>query len=592
MAKQIKLAEGGTLDAGSPEGLELLRHSTSHLMAQALTEMFPGIEITIGPATADGFYYDVDYERSLTPEDLEALEARMKEIVKRNDPVARKEMPREEAIELFKGLGQKYKVEIIEGIPEGETISAYSQGEFIDLCTGPHVASTGELGSFKLLRLAGAYWRGDEKNKMLQRIYGTAFPSDKELRVYLKQMEEAKKRDHRKLGKELDLFSIQDLGGGGLVFWHPKGGRIREVIEDYLKEIHRKRGYEFLNTPHVADLDLWKTSGHCDFYADRMYPPMEIENRLFQLKPMNCPFHILIYQNGLRSYRELPLRWAEFGTVYRHEQSGELHGLMRVRGFTQDDAHIFCRPDQLESEIAGVLDLMMEVLQTFGFNDFDIALSTRPDDAIGDPEIWEKATAALKAAIESRGLEYTVKEGDGAFYGPKIDIDIRDAIGRTWQCSTTQLDFNLPERFAMEFVGDDNAKHRPIMIHRALMGSMERFFGILIEHYAGAFPTWLAPEQVRVISITDEQADYARKVLQTLQDSGIRATADLRNEKLGLKIREAQTQKIPYALVIGDREMEEGKVAPRKYGEKQGLPALPVSEFVSQICEEIESRRA
>lgn len=588
--KELKLAEGGTLDPRSREGLELLRHSTSHLMAQAANELFPGIQITIGPATEQGFYYDFDYHRQLTQEDLERLEERMAEIVERNDTVTRHELSREEAIRKFTELGQDYKVEIIREIPEGEVISAYSQGEFIDLCTGPHVASTGEIRAFKLLNIAGAYWRGDASNKQLQRVYGTAFPSEKELRQYLHQLEEAKKRDHRKLGKELDLFSIQELGGGGVVFWHPKGARIREIMENYLREMLRQRGYEFVYTPHVADLSLWNTSGHTDFYADRMYPTMELENRQFQLKPMNCPGHILIYKNDIHSYRELPLRWAEFGTVYRFEQSGELHGLMRVRGFTQDDAHIFCRTDQIEQEIQGVLELTFEVLKTFGFEEFIVSLSTRPEDAIGDPEIWATAEEALKRALDARNVEYVVKEGEGAFYGPKIDIDIKDAIGRTWQCSTAQLDFNLPERFDLTYVGEDNQKHRTIMIHRALFGSIERFFGVLVEHYAGAFPAWLAPAQTRVLTITENHTEYGESVLQALRDSGIRAEADFRNEKLGYKIREAQLSKIPYALVIGDREVEEKLVTPRARGGKN-LPAVPVEEFIGRLRDEIDSRR-
>ncbi len=586
----IQLAEGGTLDPATAQGLELLRHSTSHLMAQAMSELYPGIQFTIGPAVDDGFFYDVDYERNLTPEDLEKIEHKMREIKGRKEKIERKEFSREQAAKVFADLGQKYKVEIINELPEGVAISAYTQGKFIDLCTGPHVAGTGELRAFKLLRLTGAYWKGDSRNKMLQRVYGTAWPSQKELEAYLHRIEEAKKRDHRKLGQELDLFSIQDLGGGGLIFWHPKGALIREVIEDYLRKMHRKHGYDYVYSPHVADLELWKTSGHCDFYADRMYPPMEIEGRKFQLKPMNCPFHILMYQHGVRSYRDLPLRWAEFGTVYRREQSGELHGLMRVRGFTQDDAHIFCRPDQIEQEILGVLKLTLDVLETFGFKEFIVSLSTRPPGAVGPKEIWDTATGALERALQARGLAYTVKEGEGAFYGPKIDIDIKDALGRTWQCSTTQLDFNLPERFGLEFVGDDNKRHRTIMIHRALMGSMERFFGVLVEHYAGAFPAWLAPVQARVATITQAQDEYARGVLQRLLDSGIRADCDLRNEKLGHKIREAQLEKVPYVLVVGDKERAEGKVAPRRRG-GENLPPESAEAFLARLQDEISNRR-
>lgn len=595
MAKQdpakAVLTDGREIDYTTPAGLEVLRHSTSHLLAQAASELFPGIQITIGPAIDTGFYYDFDYDRQFTPEDLEKMEARMREIVKRNDPIRRHEMPREEAIRKFTDLKQHYKVEIIRGIPEGEVISAYTQGEFIDLCTGPHVRSTGELREFKLMKLAGAYWRGDEKNKMLQRVYGTAFPARKELDEYLKRLEEAEKRDHRKLGKELDLFSIQpEFSGAGLILWHPNGAMIRKLLEDYLKDLCQKQGYDFVYSPHVGNLNLWNTSGHTNFYSENMFRPIEVEEEMYQLKPMNCPFHVLIYKSQLRSYRDLPLRFAELGTVYRYERSGVLHGLMRVRGFTQDDAHIFCREDQIEQEVNAILDLMTEVLGTFGFTDFEVNLSTRPEKYVGELEVWNKAEVALEKVLKDRGLNYVVDEGGGAFYGPKIDIKIRDSIGRLWQCSTVQVDFNLPQRFELGYTDSSGSKVRPIMIHRAIYGSVERFFGILVEHYAGAFPLWLSPVQAVIATITNAQDGYAETVLKRLKEAGIRAEADLRNEKLNYKVREAQVRKVPYVLVIGDREMAEGKVAPRGRGKTQ-LQPQSVDEFIAFCRSEMAARR-
>ncbi|MBF0383749.1 MAG: threonine--tRNA ligase, partial [Magnetococcales bacterium] len=501
----------------SPEALEIIRHSTSHLMAQAVKSLFPTAQVTIGPAVENGFYYDFDYERSFTMEDLAAIEKKMDELIKENFPIQRKVMERDAAITFFKDLGEEYKAEIIAEIPAGENISLYSQGDFIDLCRGPHLPSTGHIKSFKLLRVAGAYWRGDSDNKMLQRIYGTAFADKKALKAYLHMMAEAEKRDHRKIGKDLDLFSIQDDAGGGLVFWHPMGARMRQTIENYWKESHIDAGYEFLYTPHIANIDLWKTSGHLDFYGESMFQPLKVDEQEYQIRPMNCPFHILIYKNQLHSHRDFPMRWAELGTVYRYEMSGALHGLFRVRGFTQDDAHVFCREDQIESEIRNILDLTLNTLETFGFSEFEIFLSTKPKKSVGSDAIWEKATNALASAIKHRDLDYVEDIGGGAFYGPKIDVKITDTIGRKWQCSTIQLDFNLPERFDITYVGEDGGKHQPIMIHRALLGSLERFFGILIEHYAGRFPTWLAPVQAVVLTITEAHSDWAIEVRDSLR---------------------------------------------------------------------------
>ncbi|MBF0260241.1 MAG: threonine--tRNA ligase [Magnetococcales bacterium] len=573
----------------SPEGLEILRHSTSHLMAQAVKELFPGAQVTIGPAVADGFYYDFDYERPFTPEDLTAIEARMEEIVKRDLPVKRQLMGRQEAIDWFLSQGERYKAEIIAEIPEDQAISLYRQGEFMDLCRGPHVPATGRLKVFKLTRLAGAYWRGDSKNKMLQRIYGTAFADKKALADHLTLLEEAAKRDHRRIGKELDLFSIQDDAGGGLVLWHPMGARVRQTIEDQWKEAHRAAGYEFLFTPHMANLDLWRTSGHLDFYHDSMFNPMTVDEQKYQIRPMNCPFHILVFRSQIRSHRDLPMRWAELGTVYRYEMSGVLHGLFRVRGFTQDDAHIFCRESQIEDEISAILDLTLQTLRTFGFEKFEINLSTRPEKAVGSDAIWEKATAALRGAILHHGLDYCEDVGGGAFYGPKIDVKITDAIGRKWQCSTIQLDFNLPERFDIGYIGEDGARHRPIMIHRALMGSLERFFGILIEHYAGHFPVWLAPVQAMVLTITEAYNDWAVEVEQKLRAAGLRVQTDLRNQKIGYKIREHAMQKIPWLLIVGERERAEGAVSPRdRHGKELGL--IPLDEMIQRLLIENKQR--
>jgi threonyl-tRNA synthetase len=575
--------------ARDAEGLDVIRHSTAHLLAQAVKRLFPSAQVTIGPVIEDGFYYDFAFERAFTPEDLEKIEAEMEKIVAEDLKVERAVMPRDEAVSFFRAMGEEYKAQIIADIPSDQPISLYKQGDFIDLCRGPHVPGTGKLQAFKLMKVAGAYWRGDSRNEMLQRIYGTAWADKKTLKEYLHRLEEAERRDHRRIGRDMDLFSIQEEAGGGLVFWHPKGARIRRAIEDYWRDRHAKAGYELLFTPHIALEHLWETSGHTGFYRESMYEPMVEDEQLYQLKPMNCPFHVLIFKDRLRSYRELPFRWAELGTVYRHEMSGALHGLMRVRGFTQDDAHIFCREEQIESEIMAILDLTLSMLQDFGFHEYEINLSTRPEKSVGSDAIWEKATAALKAALEHKGLAYEVDEGGGAFYGPKIDIKIQDAIGRKWQCSTVQLDFNLPERFELEYVAEDGQKRRPIMIHRALLGSIERFFGVLIEHYEGKFPVWLAPVQVAVMNITDRQADYAQELVQTLISHGIRATADLRNEKIGFKIREHTLQRVPYLLVVGDREVENHTVAVRTRGGKD-LGTMALDAFVDKVNADVALR--
>jgi threonyl-tRNA synthetase len=545
------------------EGREIYRHSSTHIMAQAVKELFPAAQLTIGPALEDSFYYDFAYDRPFTPEDLENIEQRAREIAKRKLAVTRRDLTKQEALELFRARGEHYKVELIEGFPDREPISIYTQGEFVDLCRGPHVPSTGHVGALKLLTTAGAYWRGDERNPMLQRIYGTSFPTKAELDAHLAKLEEIKRRDHRKVGKELDLISIQDEIGPGLVLWHPKGAVIRLLIENFWREQHLRDGYELVYSPHVARLDLWKTSGHVDYYRDNMFAPMKLEGSEYQLKPMNCPYHIMIYKSHLRSYRELPIRYGELGTVYRYERTGVLHGLLRVRGFTQDDAHLFCRPDQIEAEVSRVLDFTFFILRTFGFMEFEVFLSTRPNESVGAEEHWTLATSALEAALKSRNISFHLDPGGGAFYGPKIDIKIKDALGRSWQCSTIQIDFNNPERFELSYIGEDGKSHQPIMIHRALMGSIERFFGILIEHYAGAFPTWLAPVQAVVMAITDNQREFVTEVTAQMKASGFRVESDIRNEKIGFKIREAEKAKIPFMFVVGDREVQSRSLSVR-----------------------------
>jgi len=586
------LAEDSTLEpvfSGDPEALDVLRHTASHLMAQAVKQLYPQAKVAIGPAIESGFYYDFDTSEPFSPEDLEKIEARMKELAKKAIPIERQVLPIQEAKKLFAEMGENYKVELLEDLEkEGESsVSIYRQGDFVDLCRGPHLPDTSRIPAFRLINVAGAFWKGDEAQPMLQRIYGTAFFSKKELTKHLQKLEEAKKRDHRKLGRQLDLFSIQEEIGPGLILWHPKGAMVRKLMEDFWREEHLRRGYDLLFTPHIAKRDLWKTSGHLDFYGENMYSPMEIDEVSYQIKPMNCPFHIAIYNSRKRSYRELPLRWCELGTVYRYERTGTLHGLMRVRGFTQDDAHIFCRPDQLDQEINEILDMTLYMLRVFGFDRYDIYLSTRPEKYVGSDEHWELSTNALRNALEGQGLGYEIDPGEGVFYGPKIDIKIKDCLDRSWQCSTIQVDFNLPERFNVSYTGQDSQKHAPIMVHRALLGSLERFFGVLIEHYAGAFPLWLAPVQARVLTITDRQDQWARTIFQRLRAAGIRAELDVRNEKLGKKIREAQIEKIPYMLVLGDQEVADRTVSPRTREGKQ-MQAMPVESFVEMLLAEAE----
>jgi threonyl-tRNA synthetase len=571
------------------EELEIFRHSASHIMAHAVKDLFPDAKLAIGPATEEGFYYDIDRDTPFTPEDLEKIEKRMKEIIKKNNPFVCKDISKTEAIGLFRNIGEDYKVELLQEIPD-EAVSIYEEGGFVDLCRGPHLSNTGKVKAFKLLSIAGAYWRGDEKNKMLQRIYGTAFETKEELNEHLNFLEEVKKRDHRKLGKELDLFSVSDDIGAGLILWHPNGAIIRKIIEDFWRNEHLKADYKILYTPHIAKLNLWQKSGHMDFYRENMYSPMEIDEVSYELKPMNCPFHIDIYKSSLRSYRELPIRYAELGTVYRYERSGVLHGLLRVRGFTQDDAHIFCREDQIEDEILSTLDFTLFILRTFGFDSYDVYLSTQPDKYVGTPENWERATAALKNALEKKGLTYRIDSGEGVFYGPKIDIKIKDSLNRSWQCSTIQVDFNNPERFDITYRGSGSKEHRPIMIHRALMGSLERFFGILIENYAGAFPLWLSPVQVSVLTISERHDDYAKEVYRKLKECDIRAELNLENEKIGYKIRGATMRKIPYLVIIGDREVSEKRITVRKRN-GENIGPFTIKEFIDIIKDEINTRK-
>jgi threonyl-tRNA synthetase len=581
--------ELGAISMESQEGLEILRHSTSHVMACAVQELFPEAKVTIGPAIENGFYYDFDRPKAFTPDDLVLIEKRMKEIISRDESFERLVLPREEVLGLFREKGEEYKLELLEEIPD-ESVSLYTLAGFTDLCRGPHLSSSKRIRAFKLTGVAGAYWRGDERLPMLQRIYGTAFPNRKALKDYIKLVEEAKKRDHRRLGKDLDLFSISEEVGPGLVCWHPRGARIRTLIENFWREEHTRSGYELLYTPHIAKIQLWETSGHTGFYKENMFSTMDVDEQQYQVRPMNCPFHIQIFKGRLRSYRDLPKRWAELGTVYRYERSGVLHGLLRVRGFTQDDAHIFCRPDQLEEEIRRVIDFTLFILTTFGFDRFDVFLSTRPEKYVGTVQNWELATNALKTALEKTDLGYTVDPGEGVFYGPKIDIKIRDSLGRQWQCSTIQVDFNLPERFDLHYIGEDGARHPVIMIHRALMGSLERFFGCLIEHYNGAFPTWLAPEQVILLPITDRAHEYAQAIHRALSEKGLRVELDLRNEKLGLKIREAQLAKIPYMLILGDKEIEEATLSVRtRSGEN--IPKMTLEQFVERIQQDVEGKK-
>ncbi len=579
-----------------------IRHSAAHIMAQAVLEEFPDGKVSIGPPIEDGFYYDFDLPRPLTPDDLAKIEKRMRQIIAGRHPFIRKEVSADEAKNIF--ADQPYKIELIEGLESGgqdeygnaitekPVISTYTQDKFTDLCRGPHVENSGEINpsAIKLLNTAGAYWRGDEKRPMLQRIYGTAWETPKQLEEYLWRIEEAKKRDHRKLGQELDLFSSVDEIGAGLILWHPKGGMIRKIVENFWSEEHIKSGYDFVYTPHIGKAQLWETSGHLGFYKENMYSPVDIDGQQYYLKPMNCPFHLHIYKSSLRSYRDLPLRFAEEGTVYRYERSGVMHGLMRVRGFTQDDAHHFCRPDQMPEEIDFVLNFSLHILRSFGFSEIQAYLSTKPEKAVGELEKWEAATQALEASLKRAGVSYKIDEGGGAFYGPKIDLKVKDAIGREWQLSTIQFDFNMSERFDITYIGEDGQPHRPYMIHRALLGSLERFFGVLIEHYAGAFPVWLSPVQASIIPIADRHMEYAAEVEKKLKAAGLRVKLDDRSERMNAKIRDAQKQKIPYMLVIGDAEQSEGKVALRlRSGENPG--PMPVDEFIQIAQDAVKNKQ-
>ena len=577
------------INLNTKEGLEIYRHSTSHIMAMAVKQLFPEAKLAIGPAIANGFYYDFDLPRTLTPDDLDRISQKMDEIIALNIPFVQEEISQQEAIQLFTKKGETYKLELLNEIPD-KTVTIYRNSDFVDLCRGPHVPGTGSIKAFKLLDIAGAYWRGSEKNKMLQRIYGTAFANNKDLKRHLANIAEAKKRDHRKLGRELDLFSTHEMAGAGLIYWHPRGACIRNVIEDFWKQEHVKRGYDLLYTPHIAKINLWQKSGHWDFYREYMYAPMEVDTDQYIIKPMNCPAHILIYKTSSRSYRELPLRWAELGTVYRYEKSGVLHGLLRVRGFTQDDAHIFCAPEQLKDEIIKVLELVHFMMSTFGF-DYQVFLSTRPDNKyVGSIENWDKATWALKEALKAMKIDYTVDPGAGVFYGPKIDIKMVDALNRKWQGPTIQVDFNLPDRFDINYIGPDGKEHRAVMIHRAVLGSLERFMGVLIEHYGGNFPLWLAPVQVIILTITSQQEEYARQLKEKLAAAGLRTQINTTPEKINAKIRDAELAKIPYMAIVGNKETQQGTVSFRRHkiGD-QG--SCQINEFIEKLTNEVVKRK-
>ena len=580
-------AEVAIVTERDPEGVEILRHSTAHLLAHAVKELFPDAQVTIGPVIENGFYYDFSYKRPFTPEDLAAIEKRMLEIAKRDLPVHRREMPRDEAVAFFRNQGEKYKAEIIASIPEKETISLYGQGDWIDLCRGPHVPSTGKLKVFKLMRVAGAYWRGDSRNEMLQRIYGTAWGKKEDQDAYLRMLEEAEKRDHRRLGTQLDLFHMQEEAPG-LIFWHPKGWVLWQAVEQYMRRVYRENGYKEVRGPQILDRSLWEKTGHWENFKENMFTTSS-ENRDYAIKPMNCPGHILIYNKGVRSYRELPLRYGEFGSCHRNEPSGALHGLMRVRGFVQDDGHIFCTEGQILSECVAFTALLQKVYRDFGFTEVIYKMATRPAKRIGSDESWDRAEAALKEALKRSGVDFSISPGEGAFYGPKIEYSLKDGIGRVWQCGTMQVDFSMPGRLGAEYVAEDNTRRTPVMLHRAIVGSMERFIGILIEHYAGAFPLWLAPEQVMVMNITERQAAYAQDVKENLTKQGIRALADLRNEKISYKIREHSLQKLPYQLVVGDKEMQAGTVAVRtRSGEDLG--AMSLEAFIARLRNEASAQ--
>jgi threonyl-tRNA synthetase len=580
-------------DPNSQEALDALRHSTAHVLAQAVQELFPGTEITIGPAIENGFYYDFESEHRFAETDFKAIERKMLQIVEGNHPFSGKEVTYEESKAYWTARGEKYKLELLEGFKD-QKLTHYTHSTFTDLCRGGHTPSTKQIRHFKLLSVAGAYWRGDEKNAMLQRIYGTCWPTKQQLADHLKMLEEAKKRDHRKLGPALGLFSIEELAGPGLIFWHPKGGRMRLIMEDWLRAEALKRGYQMVYSPHIANKDLWNVSGHTGFYRQNMFGEIEVEKADYMLKPMNCPCHILIYKGSLRSYKQLPMRLAELGTVYRYERSGVLHGLMRVRGFTQDDAHIFCTPDQIESEIEGCLDFALKVFEVFGFTQYKMEVSTwdpeKPNDYVGEREEWERATKALIDVLERRGTPYKLCKGEAAFYGPKIDVKLIDAIGRPWQLSTVQFDFNLPKRFEMEYVGSDGQRHRPLMVHRALYGSIERFFGILVEHYAGNFPLWLAPVQVKILTLTEEQDAAAEETRKRLEAEGFRVEADLRRERIGHKIRETTLEKVPYMVIIGPNDVSSGTISVRLKDGRQ-FNGLKLDEFVAKIKAEADGKR-
>ena len=569
------------------EGLDIIRHSTSHLMAQAVKQLFPDAQVTIGPVIEDGFYYDFAYAPGFTPEDLTKIEKRMAELVKQDIPVVREEISREAGIEKFRAMGEDYKAEILEDIPKGETLSLYGQGDFIDLCRGPHVPSTGKLKAFKLMKLAGAYWRGNSDNEMLQRVYGTAWADKKALKQYIHRLEEAEKRDHRKIGKTLDLFHLQEEASG-MVFWHDNGWRIYREVENYIRDVLQNNGYQEVKTPQVVDRSLWEKSGHWDKFGDMIFSTHS-ENRDYAVKPMNCPCHVQIFNQGLKSYRDLPLRMAEFGSCHRNEPSGTLHGLMRLRGFTQDDAHIFCTEDQIQDEVSVFMDLLQDVYADFGFNEIIVRLSTRPENRVGSDEVWTKAEHALEQALNNKGLDWDLQPGEGAFYGPKIEFSLKDCLGRVWQCGTIQVDFSMPGRLDAKYIADDGSKQVPVMLHRAILGSLERFIGILIEEYAGAFPTWLSPRQVVVMGISEHQAEYAKKITKELQNKGFRADIDLRNEKIGYKIREHTLRRVPYLVVVGDREAQDNAVAVRtRKGEDLGVMTL--DEFAQTLQKDVAGR--
>lgn len=579
----FEMSEDATLSiitSSSDEGLEVIRHSTAHLMAQAVKSLFPDAQVTIGPVIDDGFFYDFSYKESFSPEDIKAIEDKMNALVKENFQISRSVKTRDEAVKFFQDMGESYKAEIIGSIPSDEDLSLYQQGDFIDLCRGPHVPSTGHLKAFKLTKLAGAYWRGDSNNEMLQRIYGTSWGNKKELKQYLRRIEEAEKRDHRKIGKKLDLFHMQEEAPG-MVFWHENGWQINLIIQDYIRQQLKMHDYQEINTPQLVDRSLWEKSGHWEKFQDMMFTSSS-ENREYAVKPMNCPCHIQVYNQGLKSYRDLPLRLAEFGSCHRNEPSGTLHGLMRVRNFVQDDAHIFCTEDQMQDEVSAFIDLVFKVYKDFGFNDVLIALSTRPEQRVGEDELWDKAENALEEALNNKGLDFTLQPGEGAFYGPKIEFSLKDCIGRVWQCGTIQVDFSMPGRLDAHFVAEDGSKQVPVMLHRAILGSIERFIGILIEEFEGKFPVWLAPVQAVLLNITDKQAEYVKKIEEKLKKQGFRVNSDLRNEKIGFKIREHTLKRVPYLLVIGDREMENEQVAVRSQ-DGTDLGAMSIDEFVAQL---------